>query len=280
MRRVEAYRANKVIYNFLKANKIQGKALLPVNICESVVKTIRYAGMETVFVDIEADTLCMDWGQSLRYSRDVDVLLYSHTYGLENDASALFDRLKENNPNLIIIDDRCLCEPFCRSEEAHLSRNVDLTVFSTGPKKQVGLLRGGFGFLENEWAYDDCHSEGLVFQNVLYQVDDMEITERKNWASAHRDELNAIYCSSLPKSIQLPFGFQNWRYNIFVPNKKEVLKAIFDIGLFASGHYEPMAQNCPVADDLYAHVINLFNDHYFSADQARQICVVINAHLS
>ena len=79
----------------------------------------------------------------------------------------------------------------------------------------------------------------------------------------------------LPKEIQFPIEYQNWRFNIRVNNKEEILKNIFDAGLFASGHYKPLADHCPVAKDLYEHVINLFNDFYYTEEQARRTCEVI-----
>ena len=43
MKLVTANRANKILYNFVKSNHVEGKVLLPANVCESVVYTLRYA---------------------------------------------------------------------------------------------------------------------------------------------------------------------------------------------------------------------------------------------
>ena len=51
MKLVTANRANKILYNFIQANNITGKVLLPVNICTDVVATLQYAGLELEFVD-------------------------------------------------------------------------------------------------------------------------------------------------------------------------------------------------------------------------------------
>ena len=40
----------------------------------------------------------------------------------------------------------------------------------------------------------------------------------------------------LTKGIQLNNIYQNWRFNILVENKEEVLNAIFEKGLFASNN--------------------------------------------
>ena len=92
----------------------------------------------------------------------------------------------------------------------------------------------------------------------------------------HKEKLNAIYRKNLPAAIQLPAPYQHWRFNIIVPNKEDVLNALFDAGLFASGHYNPQADGCNIASNLYTHVINLFNDFYYTEEQAIKTCEIIN----
>ena len=70
-----------------------------------------------------------------------------------------------------------------------------------------------------------------------------------------REALNKIYASHLPLEIQMPERYQTWRFNIRVPNKKQILKAVFDQGLFASSHYASLAGimsdgSAPVAQTL------------------------------
>ncbi|MFN8404247.1 MAG: hypothetical protein U0V48_11940 [Anaerolineales bacterium] len=96
---------------------------------------------------------------------------------------------------------------------------------------------------------------------------------------AHRKTLNKVYKSSLPKDIQLPEKYQTWRFNIRVKNKKRVMDEIFANGLFASSHYASLAGimsdgNTPVAESLAGEVINLFNDHYFTAEMAERVCEI------
>ena len=109
--------------------------------------------------------------------------------------------------------------------------------------------------------------------------DDDVLLSKMDATIAHKEKLNAIYQKALPKSIQLPEAYQHWRFNIMAPNKEEVMQAIFDAGLFASGHYAPQSDVCPVAAKLYEHVINLFNDEYFTEEQAIRTCEVINGVL-
>ena len=109
-----------------------------------------------------------------------------------------------------------------------------------------------------------------------WHYDPMVIEQEKQKATAHRQRLNKIYSTALPTTIQLDEKYQNWRFNIIVENKDEILKALFDAGLFASNHYKPQTTDCPNAQYLYEHVINLFNDFYYTEEQARKTCEIIN----
>lgn len=111
----------------------------------------------------------------------------------------------------------------------------------------------------------------------IYDFDSLEIQKTK--AVIHRERLNKIYRENLPQCLQLEEKFQHWRFNILVENKEEVLKAIFENGLFASGHYKSQAPGCPNAQYLYEHVINLFNDFYYTEEKAIRTCKIINNEL-
>jgi hypothetical protein len=89
----------------------------------------------------------------------------------------------------------------------------------------------------------------------------------------------------LPEEIQFPDYYQSWRFNIRLKKKDEVLAAIFAAGLFASSHYASLAGimddgHAPRADRLANEVINLFNDHHFTVQQAEQACAVILENIS
>ena len=62
------------------------------------------------------------------------------------------------------------------------------------------------------------------------------------------------------------------------------MKAIFENELFASSHYASLAGimsdgRAPAAESLADDVINLFNDHHFTADLAERVCEIILKHL-
>ena len=111
MQQVFSYRANKILFNFLRSNDLQGKVILPANICHDVVETLVYAGYTLQFVDIDARTLCLDWKQAIALAKEACAILFVHTYGMEDDFSDFYSAVREENPKIAIIDDRCLCFP-------------------------------------------------------------------------------------------------------------------------------------------------------------------------
>ena len=273
MKRVCAYRANKILFNFIKSNNLVGMIILPANICPDVVDTLRYAGNPLHFVDIDAHTLCLDWQQVQSVAKDAAAVLAVHTYGIEDNFNEQFATLRAVNPNIVIIDDRCLCMP----ELGEPNSIADLVIYSTGEKKQVELGAGGIGYVSEGWNYEKINvPENDVLTNETWALDEKALLAKMDAVIKHKEKLNAIYRKNLPATIQLPASYQHWRFNIIVPNKDEVLKTIFDAGLFASGHYKPQAEDCTVATNLYNHIINLFNDFYFKEEQALKTCEIIN----
>ena len=68
---------------------------------------------------------------------------------------------------------------------------------------------------------------------------------------------------------------------ILVENKYEILNALFAEGLFASSHYKALGNEpTPIASNLANHVINLFNDEYFTEEQTIKTCEIINELLN
>ena len=270
-RQIVEYRANKILYNFITSNQLQGIAVLPVNICPDVVDTLKCAGMHVRYVDISPDTLCLDEEEVLTVVDKAQLILYVHTYGIENDPEDCFKRIKEKNSDVVIVDDRCLCVP--RQVERS---GADVVLFSMGAKKMIDMGLGGLGYVCDKWNYENVHEPSGLLLDLDYAID-------KNWYNgqyqitmSHKTRLNDIYRKSIPVRIQLPHEYQQWRFNIMVDDKDRVLQAIFEDGLFASGHYMPMERGFKEADFLYRHVVNLFNDLYFTEEQAMRTCEIIN----
>ena len=276
MKLVTANRANKILYNFVKSNHVEGKVLLPANICESVVYTLRYAGVICEFVDVQANNLCIDQSAVLQLAPSAAMLLFVHTYGVEDEYHEFFAQVKEVNPNIIIVDDKCLCLPDLKVEETP----ADLVLYSTGTKKMVNLGGGAIGYIADQWEYDEVEVEPNEYlNNDTWLLDTKQMCIKMDAMISHKEKVNAIYRNSLPESIQLPAQYQHWRFNILTDKKDEILKTLFAEGLFASGHYKSQCENCTVAGNLNRYVINLFNDEYITIEQAHTICDIINNQL-
>jgi hypothetical protein len=233
-------------------------------------------------------------------------LLYAHTYGELSTPTEFFNRIRSLNPELLIVDDRCLCIP---EFEAHSS--ADVILYSTGYAKIVDLHFAGYALLRDGLPYQPVHlpfnandhdkiensykkavqerrrftyhdMDWLETDAALPEWDDyrLQIESGLKESLTRRAALNEIYVSRLPLELQLRQEYQLWRFNIRVKNKAKIMRAIFEAGLFASSHYVSLAGimavgSAPQADILADEVINLFNDHHFDADKAAQICHLI-----
>jgi hypothetical protein len=315
MQIVQAPRASAILYSVLINLRNKDPWLLPANICPIVPITFFKARIPFQLVDISAKTLHMDWDQAeaLIKDRKFGGLLYAHTYGELSTPNELFESIKKTSPELIVIDDRCLCIP---DLEPDPDNRADIQLYSTGYAKVVDLGFGGYAFIRNDLNYEPAH---LAFharpheelekaykqavsqrRKFVYRDSDwldtdgavpawstycQQIQENRTASLEQRASLNQIYTNRLPREIQLPARFQTWRFNIGVKNKQEILKKIFSSGLFASSHYASLAGimdegHAPQAEGLANCVINLFNDHHFTPDQAQQTCKLILESLS
>lgn len=272
---VTAYRASKILYNFLKSNqeRICAPFLIPANVCVDVPRTFDEAGVPYQYVDIDVQTLCMDEAYVLNHAIECSGVVMVHTYGVECDFEEFYQQLREKNPNILLVDDRCLCMPSLESD----TYGADLVIYSMGDKKQVNLHKGAIGYIAKDVAYTNHEvCEGFL-TNEDWHLNEGELLAVMDAAIAHKEKLNAIYRRALPQSIQLPEVYQHWRFNILVENKEEILNALFAEGLFASSHYKALGdQSTPIASNLANHVINLFNDEYFTEGQAVKGCEIIN----
>lgn len=276
---VTAYRASKILYNFLKSNqeRIRAPFLIPANVCVDVPRTFDEAGVPYQYVDIDARTLCMDEAYVLSHAAECSGVLMVHTYGMECSFAPFYRQLRAANPEIQIVDDRCLCMPSLDSD----TYGADLVIYSMGDKKQVNLKKGAIGYLAENVAYSNHEvCEGFL-TNEDWTLNKGELLAVMDATIAHKEKLNAIYRKALSKSIQLPEAYQHWRFNILVENKEEILNALFAEGLFASSHYKALGeQSTPIASNLANHVINLFNDDYFTEEQAIRSCERINEILN
>jgi hypothetical protein len=315
MQIVQAARASAILYSLLMEHGSQHPWLLPANICPIVPITFLKARVPFQFADISSQTLHMNLDQAgeLVKKRKFGGLLYAHTYGEASAPNEFFESVKSFSPDLMIIDDRCLCIPDLAPDGAS---QADVQLYSTGYAKIVDLSLGGYAFVSDSINYRAAH---LPFRRndhdeieksykefirrrtkFVYQDSDWLDTETavpawddyrgqieqglvEGWE--HHALLNQIYARLLPAEIQLPAPFQTWRFNIRVRDKRSILEAIFSSHLFASSHYASLAGimddgAAPQAEALAESVINLFSDHHFTADQAEQVCKIILENLA
>lgn len=315
MQTVQAPRASAIFYSLLVGRADKSPWLLPANISPIVPLTFMKARVSFEFVDISPTTLHMDLerAQALIRERPFGGLLYAHSYGESSTPNGFFESIKRISPELLIIDDRCLCIPHLEPDSLN---QADVQLYSTGYAKIVDLSSGGYAFLRDEINYEPAqltfhpryHKElekaykASVGRRTRFFYRDSDWLETstpvQTWENyleriekklaqslEQRILLNQIYASLLPVDVQLPGGFQTWRFNIRVKNQQLILDRIFSSGLFASSHYASLAGimgdgEAPYAEQLAESVINLFNDHHFTVEQAEHVCKVILENLA
>jgi hypothetical protein len=315
MQIVRAPRASAILHNLLKS---QGKVkpwLLPANICPIVPITFFKAGIPFKFVDISAETLHMDLEQAGGQLErgDYGGVLSAHTYGEPSTPEVFFQEVKSRFPDLVLVDDRCLCIPDLDPPQ---EMSADVALYSTGYAKVVELNFGGYAYMKesvpyqpetlpfNPQAYKEIEKsyKQAVYNQTPYVYTDgdwlqtgadlppwydyrHQIETGLKTSLADRAAINEIYMNRLPPELQLSPEYQTWRFNLRLKNKERVLEAIFASGLFASSHYASLAGimvsgRCPQAESLAKEIVNLFNDHHFDPQKAAQVCAVILENLT
>jgi len=307
---VFAARACSILYGLLHRGG-ERSFLIPANVCPIVPVTFLEARRDFELVDIAESTLEMDPDACIdrlrREAKGFGGILFVRPYGRERNVDPFFRRLKELQPDLLLIDDKCLCRPDC--EGATISPWADATLFSTGRVKHVDLGYGGFAHLRQSSSpvLLDYHEAGLEQVTCRYKAiadKSASLGTREQWldlkvpqisweehrrrvleelrrADEHKHRLNTIYSKMLPREIQMTPEFQGWRFNIRVPEPGRLVESLFAAGLFASRHYASLAEEgrFPVVERLHREVVNLFNDRYFDEGQAERAVHLVLRHL-
>jgi hypothetical protein len=312
MKMVLEARASTILYDLLMSRGGGRPFLLPANVCPIVPLTFLKARVPFQFVDISPGTLHLDLDEvQARLGSRAGVyggILYVHTYGDPSTPNQVFAEIKEANPELLLIDDRCLCVP---ALEPDASSMADVVLFSTGHAKIVDQGVGGYAFLKEHVA--------CAHRPLPYQHHDLEVLEARYKQSIHsrqpykytdsdwlqtaadlplwpeyarcvqdalivsleqRRRINAVYDALIPAELRLPAKFQLWRYNIRLKDSRSLLAAISRAGLFASAHYASLAGllgsgTGSNASELADHVVNLFNDHHYTLEMAERTAQII-----
>ncbi len=312
MKTVLGPRASSILYDLLMTHGSKRPFLLPANVCAIVPLTFLKAKAPFEFVDISPSTLHMDLGnvQRLLASRKgaYGGVLYVHTYGDPFTPNQFFGEIKHQNPDMLVVDDRCPCVP---DLEPDASVIADAVLYSTGYAKIVDQGFGGYAFLQEgvPWQHrslpyqhqalevlDGNYKRSIADRQPFQYADtdwlqtDVELPTWPDFSARlrstlklsleHRSCLNTVYDALIPAEIRLPASYQLWRYNIRVKDNRGVLAAIFDAGLFASAHYASLtgvfgAGAGSNASELADHVINLFNDHHYTLDMAERTAQIV-----
>jgi hypothetical protein len=263
-------RASAVLSNVLRTRADPRPFLMPANACPILPQTFAEVGQPLELVDIAEPWLEIDATACSELLRANPTgyagLLFIHPYGSERDATTFFGELKSIQPDLFIIDDKCLCRPDLDGDL--LSPLADLTLFSTGHTKYADVDGGGFAHT----IAADCKG------NAPKGDYRRRVTEATRTADEQKELLNAIYTRLLPADVQLREELQRWRFNIRVPDAERLLETIFASGLFASRHYASLG-DFAVAARLHTGIVNLFNDRYFDVDRARRVSELVLRHL-
>lgn len=249
-------------------------------------------------------------------------VVFIRPYGAIDRNTVDFSRLRNLSPTTLLVDDRCAAIPEV-DKMSLVKTGADVYLYSTGYGKYVDLGYGGFAHMEAEVNYISDQVDNSGFMAANYQVLDglckthlqdeaprqldLSLVKRSPWLdmsplatswSEYKDHINAarekvatqksladqIYYKIIPNRIFLGAQFNDWRHQILVDRKEELLRAIFEKKLFASGHYNTSARifgagEFPNSDRLYSRVINLFNDLYIKEQQIIEVAETVKSHV-
>jgi dTDP-4-amino-4,6-dideoxygalactose transaminase len=275
-------RAATVLYEVLTTLAKNTKFLLPLNICPIVPDTFLKANIKFEFIDIDLNTLCMDEVlalEAIKNDSSISGILFVKTFGIEIESEVFYQKIKDLNREIFIIDDQCLS---IQNFDFDIDNSfASLTLFSSGYSKYVDIGYGGFGFLKDK-EFKSFFNDDSTNENFLdYQIN---IKEKISLMREHKVKINTIYKKGIPSNLHLGSAFENWRFSILIDNKDKLLEEIFQTdGLFASSHYGPIdykyvdnpAQDSN-AQKIVSRIVNLFNDFRFTEEKAKSVVKVIN----
>lgn len=137
-------RASTILYNLLRSRPDARPFLVPANVCPAVALTFLRARRSFRLVDI-GPGLDMDPDRCLELLADrpgaFGGLLYVRPYGAAGRPESLWRAARAAQPDLLVVDDRCLSRPNC--DGARPAPGADATLFSTGRAKYADLGSAG-----------------------------------------------------------------------------------------------------------------------------------------
>ena len=308
-----ANRASAILYNYIITNPPLKPLLIPANVCPIVPMTLIKANVDFEFVDID-DSHAMNLNSVIdkikthKYSG----IIFVHAYGKIIDTEKYYTNIKSIDPNLLIIDDKCLCRPKLNSK---IENNIDLEIFSTGYAKYIELNYGGWGIINDKYNYKaqniifdganelntqmdyvkTCLNEEVKYQptnanwldgecsfqeNHYTQIVKKEITR----IDEHKKIINNIYKNNIPQEIQLGTDYNNWRFMVKAKNRMTIIENVFQQNLFVGTNFPSVSKLFKAVESPYAeleakNILNLFNDFRINESDALKICKIIHKSL-
>ncbi len=312
-----ARRASAILFNLLRSSEDGRPFLLPANVCPMVPITFRKARRAFRLMDINPFDLGLDRVACLDLLRQAPEgfagVIYVRPYGAIWDCSTFFRAIHAIRQDLIIIDDRCLCRPDPDGET--IEPEADVTLYSTGHAKPVDLGMGGFAHLADgvpyragmlrfdagalatitrrykiaiarRWPFTGGEEDWLDgnLPAISWGEYRERMLEESRRVESHRCRLNAIYAEGLPRSLQLSSRFRQWRFQIFAPQPRRLLRRLRVAGLFASRHYAALGRGVfadeyfPQSEMIHRAIVNVFNDRYYDEGRAIATAQIVQEH--
>ncbi|MCF6219748.1 MAG: hypothetical protein L3J65_01415 [Robiginitomaculum sp.] len=282
---VTAQRASDLIYELcaqsaqdIRPGVWPGIWIVPDNVCPAVPLALACAGADLRFIDISAESLCLDTNKvaELAGKENIAGVVYVRTFGMNAFAQQDLANLRTALPDAILIDDCCIDIP--QTQMPKTQNAADVILYSTGYGKTLDLGGGAYGFFKPDMGFkaggpalaaqafealltqsNEAIKGGVpIFANYDFTAPGFSvegIPPAQDWLEycksikvqlpdrlAHKAKLNAIYANGLAPFSPLADDFQNWRFHIFVQNQEQVLEALFSVGLFASSHYTSVSK--------------------------------------
>lgn len=119
--------------------------------CHTVAEAVAQAGCKPVFIDV-TDTLQLDKTDLCRKSQDMDALIVTHLFGIENDMASIRKIVK----NIPIIED-------CAHAGGKAHNAGDFAVYSIGQGKLPSIGDGGILVVNNKYW---LHTTEQIYNNV------------------------------------------------------------------------------------------------------------------
>lgn len=245
-------------------------------------------------------------------------VLFIYTYGVNADFDSSIAWFKEKHPAILFVEDKCLCKPEIEADSSGVSDAVLYSTgyakySDMGGGGYAYISEGSLPYVRHRLVYQksekdemdrkvkdaingrmklppSCFSTDWLSSEPNLMVDAEYFAQLKiavEISQRLKNEINRIYMQLLPEECCMSDEYNQWRYNIIVNEPQLLAEKIFSEGLFASRHYFPAnkyvasdAQSAPVAEYLYRHVVNLFNDKYASVMYAEKICELVKSHVA